>query len=214
MRDVEGILSLGVGTSPARVPVLPAALEWKGFASYPGGMFEHSPESRSLLHAAILCLPPPVRGRFWESAGGMFLLGGVGEDPAPAFPVRWTGSWKTTFSRPCSTARARRLIVKAIRPIKLPVKGSGTSSTSIQRPLLRSATAAIVGSEASGFVPASILDSGSSGLWLDGGEKGGSVCYYLSFREVLPTFTRNLCVLSIFYGVPSINLYLHYLFLI
>jgi hypothetical protein len=64
MRDVEGITSPGVGTSPARVPVLPATLEWKGFASYPSGMFEHSPESRVLLHAAILCLPPPVRGRF------------------------------------------------------------------------------------------------------------------------------------------------------
>jgi hypothetical protein len=77
------------------------------------------------------------------------------------------------------------------------VKGSGTSSTSIRR---RSATAAIVGSEASGFVPTSVLDGGSSGLWLDGGERGGSVCYSISLREVLPTFTRDLCVLSVFYG--------------
>jgi hypothetical protein len=89
------------------------------------------------------------------------------------------------------------------------VKGSGTSSTSIRRPLLRSATAAIFGSEASGFVPAFVLDGGSSGLWLDGGEKGGSDCYSLSFSEVLSAFTRNLCVLSVFYGVPCITLYLH-----
>jgi hypothetical protein len=187
MRDVKGILSPRVGTSPARVPVLPAALVRNGFASYPGRMFDHSPVSRLLLHAAILCLPPPVRGRFWESDGGMSLLGGVGEESAPAFPVHWTGSWKTTLSSPCLTARARRLVVKAIRPIKLPVKDSGTSSTSIRRPLLRSAAAAFVGSEASGFVPASVLDGGSFGLWLDGGERGGSVCFlYLSERSFLP----------------------------
>jgi hypothetical protein len=77
------------------------------------------------------------------------------------------------------------------------VKGSGTSSTSIRRPLLRLATAAIVGSEASGFVPASVLDGGSSGFWLDSGERGESVCYSLSFREVLPTFTRDLCTFYI-----------------
>jgi hypothetical protein len=196
------------------VPVLPAALEWKGFASYPGGMFEHSPESRFLLHASILWLPPPVRGRFWESDGGTFLLGGISEEPAPAFPVRWTGSWKTTLSSPCSTVRARRLIAKAIRPIKLSVKGSGISSTSIRRPLLRSAAAAIVGSEASGFVPASVLDGSSSGLWLNGGERGGSACFSVSLREVLPTLTRDLCVFPVFYGIPCNNLYLHCIFLI
>jgi hypothetical protein len=186
MRDVKGILSPGVGTSPARVSVAPAALVRNGFASYPGGMFEHSPVSRLLLHAAILCLPPPVCGRFWESDGGMSLLGGVGEESAPAFPVRWTRSWKTTLSSLCVTARARRLDAKAIRPIKLPVKDSGTSSTSIRRPLPRSAAAAFVGSEASGFVPASVLDGGSSGFWLDGGERGGSVCFlYLSERSFL-----------------------------
>jgi hypothetical protein len=86
------------------------------------------------------------------------------------------------------TARAHRLDDKAIRPIKMPVKDSGTSSTSIRRPLWRSTAAAYVGSEASGFVPASVLDGGSSGfcLWLDGGERGGSVCFqYLSVRSFL-----------------------------
>jgi hypothetical protein len=140
-----------------------------------------------VAHPLILCLPPPVRGRFWESDGGMSLLGGVGEESAPPFPVRWTGSWKTILTSPYLTARARRLAAKAIRPIKLPVKDSGTSSTSIRRPILRSAAAAFVGSEASGYVPASVLDGGSSGLWLVGGERGGSVCFlYLSERSFLP----------------------------
>jgi hypothetical protein len=64
-------------------------------------------------------------------------------------------------------ARARRQIVKAIRPIKMLEKGSGKSLTSIGRPLPRSATAGIVGSEASGFVPASDINGGNSGLWFD-----------------------------------------------
>jgi hypothetical protein len=186
-RDVKGIPSPGAVTSSARGPVLPAALERNGFASYPGGLFEHSPRRRFLLHVAILCLPPPVRGRFWESDGRTFLLGGVGEESASTFPVHWTGSWKTTLSSLCLTARAYRLVAKAIRPIKLPVKDSGMSSTSIRRPLLRSAAVAFVGSEASGFVPASVLDGGSSGFWLDGGERGGSICFlYLSERSFLP----------------------------
>jgi hypothetical protein len=151
-------------------------------------MPEHSPESRFLLHAAIICLPPPVRGRFWEFDGGTSLLGSVGEESAPAVPVRWTGSWKTTLSSLSVTARACRLDEKAIRPIKLPVKDSDMSSTSIRRPLQKSAAATFVGSEASGFVPASVLDGGCAGfwLWLDGGERGGSVCsLYLSARSFL-----------------------------
>jgi hypothetical protein len=146
----------------------------------------------------------------------MSLLGGVDEESAPAFPVRWTGSWKTTLSSPCVTARACRLDDKAIRPIKLPVKDSGMSSTSIRRPLRRSAAAAFVGSEASGFVPAFVLDGGCSGFcfWLDGGERGGSVLLTISLSEVLPTFARDLCVIPIFYGVPCNNLYLHCLSLI
>jgi hypothetical protein len=62
-REVEGIPSPGVVTLPTRGPVLPATPGRKG-ASYPGGMPEHSPVGRFLLHAAILCLPPPIRGRF------------------------------------------------------------------------------------------------------------------------------------------------------
>jgi hypothetical protein len=90
-RAVEGIPPPGAVTSPARGPVLPAARVWEG-ASHPGGMPEHLPVSTFLLRAAILCLPPPIRGRFWEFDSGMPLLGGIGEEAAPAVPVRWTGS--------------------------------------------------------------------------------------------------------------------------
>jgi hypothetical protein len=96
------------------------------------------------------------------------------------------------------TARSRRLDDKAIRPIRLPVKYSGMSSTSIRRPLQRSAAAAFVGSEASGFVPASVLDGGCAGfwLWLDGGERGGSVCsLYLSARSFLLLPGTYVCFL-------------------
>jgi hypothetical protein len=194
--------------------MLPAALEWKGFAYYPDWTCACPPEVGLLLQAAIICLPPPVRGRFWKFDGGMFLLGGVGEDPTPVYPVRWVGSWKTALSSLSSTARARRQIVKAIRPIKMLEKGSGKSLTSIGRPLPRSATACIVGSEASGFVPASDINGGSSGLWLDGGDRGGPDCFSLSFREVLSTLARVLCVLLVFYEVPCNNLYLRCLVLI
>jgi hypothetical protein len=95
-REVKGSLSPGVFTSPARGPVLPAARGWKG-ASHPGGMPEHLPVSTFLLRAAILCLPPPVRGRFWEFDGGMSLLGGVGEESTPAVPVRWTGAGRSIY---------------------------------------------------------------------------------------------------------------------
>jgi hypothetical protein len=70
----------------------------------------------------------------------------------------------------------------------MPVKDSGMSSTSIRRPLQKLAAAPFVGSEASGFVPASVLDGGSSGFcsWLDSGERGGSDCFlYLSVRSFL-----------------------------
>jgi hypothetical protein len=94
------------------------------------------------------------------------------------------------------------------------VKGSGKSLTSIGRPLLSSATADIVGSEASGFVPASDLNGGSFGLWLDGGDRGGPICFFVSFREVLPTLTTDLCVFLVFYRVHCNSLYLHCLILI
>jgi hypothetical protein len=88
----------------------------------------------------------------------------------------------------------------------MPVKGFSKSLTSFQRPLLRLATADIVGLEASGFVPASDLNGGSS--------RGGQVCFSVSFREVLSTLTRDLCVFLVFYRVSCNNLYLHSMILI
>jgi hypothetical protein len=81
------------------------------------------------------------------------------------------------------------------------------------RPSSRSATACIVSMEASGFVPASMLDDGSSNLWLGGGEREGSDCFPKSFREIFSTNTRVLCVISFFYGVFGNSLYYHHLLL-
>jgi hypothetical protein len=50
---VEAAPSPRVVISPARVPVLPAELEWKGFASDPGRLFELSLVGRFPRHAAI-----------------------------------------------------------------------------------------------------------------------------------------------------------------
>jgi hypothetical protein len=91
------------------------------------------------------------------------------------------------------------------------------------RPLLKSATARIVGSATSGFVPASELDDGSSDLWLDdgssvlwldGSDREVHVCFFLFFREVLSTLAWDLCGFFLFYGVHCNNLYLHRLDLI
>jgi hypothetical protein len=77
------------------------------------------------------------------------------------------------------------------------------------RPSLRSATAFIVGSAASGYVPASVLDDDSFDLSLDGGEGEGSDCFLTSFSEVFSTNTRDLCVIFISYGVLCNCLYCH-----
>jgi hypothetical protein len=66
------------------------------------------------------------------------------------------------------------------------------------RPSSRSHPAFIVNAEASGFVPALVLDGGDCDLSLDGGEREGSDCYQKSFSEVFSTNTRDLCVISIF----------------
>jgi hypothetical protein len=55
------------------------------------------------------------------------------------------------------------------------------------RLLLRSAIANNVGTTASSFVPASELNGGSSDLLLDGGDREGPDCFFLSFREALST---------------------------
>jgi hypothetical protein len=65
------------------------------------------------------------------------------------------------------------------------------NKTSMVRPSLRFHPAFIVSAEASGFVPAPVLDGGDCDLSLDDGERGGSVCFLKSFSKVLSTITYN-----------------------
>jgi hypothetical protein len=62
------------------------------------------------------------------------------------------------------------------RPICKPINDSG-NKTSMVRPSSRSHPAFIINAEASGFVPAPVLDGGDCDLSLDGGEREGSDCY-------------------------------------
>jgi hypothetical protein len=62
---------------------------------------------------------------------------------------------------------------------------------------------------ASGFVPATELDGGSSNLRLDGGDREGSDYFFLSFREVLSINTSDLCIVFFSYGVLCKKMYLH-----
>jgi hypothetical protein len=96
-------------------------------------------------------------------------------------------------------------------PYLMPVKDSGACLTSLVRPYSRSATALIVFSAASGFVPASRLDGGSFDLHLrlDGGEREGPDCFVSSFSEVFSAFTRDLYFISFSHGVLCYNLYTH-----
>jgi hypothetical protein len=162
-----------------------------------------------LLRAALLCLPPPVCGRLDEADGGSFFLDGAGEAPFSALSVQRVGSWKTIYSSYSSTASFYRPALKAITSIQMPVKGSGINSTSQVRPLLRCATASNVGTATSGFVLASELDSGDSDLRLHGGDREGPYFVFLSFREALSTFIRDLCIIFFSYGVLCNNMYLH-----
>jgi hypothetical protein len=75
------------------------------------------------------------------------------------------------------------------------------NETSMVRPSSRFHPAFIVSVEASGFVPAPVLDGGDCDLSLDGGEREGSICSLKSFSEVLSTITRDPCVISISVGV-------------
>jgi hypothetical protein len=68
-------------------------------------------------------------------------------------------------------------------------------STSFARPFPRFAVAYYGCVEASGFVPASSLDSGVAALWLDGGEREGPDCFSSSFSEVFSAFARDLYII-------------------
>jgi hypothetical protein len=88
------------------------------------------------------------------------------------------------------------------------LKGSG-KATSMVRPSSRSATTFIIGTMASGSIPAYVPDGGSFNLSLDSGEREGSDCFLTSFSEVFSTNTRDLCVISISYEVIYNCLYCH-----
>jgi hypothetical protein len=75
------------------------------------------------------------------------------------------------------------------------------NETSMVRPSSRFHPAFIVSAEASGFVPAPVLDGGDCDLSLNGGEREGSDCFLKSFSEVLSAITRDPCVISISFGV-------------
>jgi hypothetical protein len=98
---------------------------------------------------------------------------------------------------------------KVIRgPILKPATSSG-KATSLVRLFQRLATAFNVGSKASGFVPAFILDGGCPDLWLDDGNRGGPEFSVRSFREVFSTIIIDLCVILFLMGSFVMFLYCH-----
>jgi hypothetical protein len=139
---------------------------------------------RLLLRVNFLCLPPPTRGRF-GIGGGPSIFDGVREDSSVGLLWRWEVFYSSNTSaaslcRPTSSS---------------PVKESGGSLTSFVRPLPRLVPVYYGNSAASGFVPASGLDGGATGLWLDGGDREGPDCYVSSFSEVFSAYARDLCVI-------------------
>jgi hypothetical protein len=74
------------------------------------------------------------------------------------------------------------------------------NETSMVRPSSRFHPALIVSAEASGFVPAPVLDGGDCDLSLDGGQREGSDCFQKSFSEVFSANTKDLCVIFFFMG--------------
>jgi hypothetical protein len=193
--------------SPARWPALFAAWGWKALASGPA--VSSSPKGGRLHRPGLLRLPPPSCGRLGEFDGGHF-LDGASEALSPVLPVQqgaccWfflnrVWCWELWFSGIYSPADECRPNTKVLRrPICKPMNDSG-NETSMVRPSSRSHPAFIISSEASGLVPAPVLDGGDYDLSLDGGEREGSDCYQKSFSEVLSTITRDLCVISIFLG--------------
>jgi hypothetical protein len=111
------------------------------------------------------------------------------------------------------TAGRSRSAYKVLRgPIFKPATCSG-NITSLVRPFQRLATAFNVGSKASGFVPAFILDGGCPDLWLDGGNRGGPDCSVASLSEVFSTTIRDLSVIIFLMGSFVMFMYCHRLLL-
>jgi hypothetical protein len=137
--------------------------------------------------STVLVKPPPLFFPFSRVGAGGF------------FYRVWC--WELWFSGIYLTVGESRPTTKVLRrPICKPTNVSG-NETSMVRPSSRSHPAFIVSAEASGFVPAPVLNGGDCDLSLDGGEREESDCFLKSFSEVFFTNTRDLCVISISFGV-------------
>ena len=115
--------------------------------------------------------------------------------------VRQQWSWEAIYWSNTLAAGDGRLASKARAwPIQMPVKGSGKESTSYVRPLLELVAASLVFSGASGLVPAPDHDGGVANFRLGGGQREGSNCFSLSFRQVFSANSRGLCVITYLMG--------------
>jgi hypothetical protein len=152
--------------------------------------------SQILLQHYFLRPSPPIRGRNGEFDGGSFCIAGVGKESSASSSAKQQWSWEAIFLSITSAADGSRPTSKANPwPIQKPAKGSG-ESTSFVRPLLRSAVAYYVCTEASGFIPASTHDGGVADLRLGGGEREGSDCVFPFFSEVFSVNAEDLYVFS------------------
>ena len=85
---------------------------------------------------------------------------------------------------------------------------SSSSSTSDVRPFPKPAVAAVpVDIEASGKVPATVLDDGKFGFSLDGGEREELDCNLSSFSKVLSAYFKDPYVISLFLGFSIKQMY-------
>jgi hypothetical protein len=189
-------------TLPARGPVLPAhlvlAMRASGLAARACAV---TSSAKVLLRAVLLRLPPPARGRCGEFDGGPICSFGFGRVSFASFCALQHRSWEAVFlSTTLATGDDRPISKAPLWPICKPVKGSGVCLTSFVRPLSRSTSTLNVSKVASGFVPASEHDGGSSDLRLDGGDREGPICTSLAFSEVFPAFARDPFVISILWG--------------
>jgi hypothetical protein len=154
-----------------------------------------------LLHRALLLrLPPPARGWCRGFDGRpLFPIGGsVAAPSASSVWHRW--GWKPPLSSTTLTVGLSRSASKVLRGPILKLATSSSKVTSLVRPFQRLATVFSVGSKASGFIPAFILEGGCPDLWLDGGNRGGPDWSVRSFSEVFSTIIRDLCVILFLMG--------------
>ena len=149
-------------------------------------------EPSASRYCCFLGLSPP--------SGAEVVKGGSVDWVSSSFRRQWC--WEAIFLSITSAAGGGRQTSKVKSwPILKPAKGSGAYLTSSVRPLLKSVAALNVRTEASGSVPASVLDGGDGDFRLGGGEREGFDCFFPSFSEVFSTNTRDLCVICFSYEV-------------